>query len=464
MKKRKTILIVITYIVLTIFLIPISANAATLTANDETTLKNALNNVTDETIVNLSKDIEVTSKIQITGKGTVSINGNGHTVSGNSDATDRIFELRAEDGDSNTLKVTFNNITITNAKKASRGIDTRTDNVVLTLNKTIIKNIGSGNNQPLTIGGSDTGATTVNIKNSILDSGNVGYGVISFVKTNLTVENSTIQGWTALYFKEGSSGSNVKVTSSKLIGINNHNGTSNNFGTISFETSDVVVEIIDSEIKAIGKGNAYQAVISNNGIIALSEKVQNTVIISGNSHIEISNVTELGDNQGNSDSFIINNNSINLILKEGVTSNINIPSDYIDKNLTVIPNENDYIIGKLHQIKVNDTTNGKVKVNTLTPVTGQTITIETIPNNGYKLSTIKAINLTTNKEIEITKGQFIMPDADILITVTFTKTVSNPSTSDNIGTSLILISLSTIGIIGIGLYVNKKRLSTNDNH
>lgn len=462
MKKVNTTLLVLVFATITILLTPTYTKAATITVTDETTLKSALTNVVDGTIVNITKDIKVTNKIQITGKGQISINGNGHTVSGDLNATDRIFELRAEDGSVNILNVSFNDLTIVNEKNDSRGIDTRTDNIVLNLNKTTIKHTGSGNNQPLTIGGSDSGTTIVNIKNSNLNTGNSGYAIIAFVKTNLNIHNSTIQGWAALYFKEGSYGSNVKVTNSQLFGINNHSGISNTFGTITFDTTDVVVEITDSEIKAIGKGDAFQAVISTDEKIAKDEKVQNTVIISGNSNIEISNKTQL-ENTNNSDSFIINKNTTNLILKEGVTSNINIPTEYIDKNLTVVPGENDYIIGKLHKIKINETPNGTTKVNTLTPTTGQIITIKTTPNSGYKLSTIKATNLTTNKEIKITKGKFTMPDADVSITVTFSKTIPNPATNDNIGSHLSLISLSIIGIIITATYINKKRISANNN-
>ena len=442
--------------------IPTYTRAATITVTDETTLRNALTNVIDGTIVNITEDIKVTNKIQITGKGQVTINGNGNTVSGNSNSTDRIFELHADNGNSNLLTVNFNDLTIINAKSNSRGIDTRTDNIILNLNKITIKNTGGGNNQPLTIGGTDSGTTTINIKNSKLNTGNSGYAIIAFVKTNLNIDNSTIEGWAALYFKEGSTGSNVKVTNSKLIGINNHNGISNSFGTIAFDTTDVVIEIIDSEIKAIGKGNAFQAVISTDEKIAKDEKVQNTVIISGNSNIEISNKVEL-ENQNNSNPFAINKNSTNLILKEGITSNINIPTEYIDKYLTVVPGENNYIIGKLHQIKIKNIGNGTTKVNSLTPIIGQTITIQTTPNKGYILSSIKAINLTTNKEIKITNKKFVMPDADVSITVTFSKTIPNPATNDNIINHLIIISLSIIGIIISSIHINKKRMSHINN-
>lgn len=461
MKKLNLNLIMTIFVAFAFLLIPTYTRAATITATDETTLKNALTNVTDETIVNITKDIKVTNKIQITGKGQISINGNGHTISGDSNSTDRIFELHAEDGNTNTLKVNFNDLTIINAKNDSRGIDTRTDNIILNLNKITIKNTGGGNNQPLTIGGTDTGTTIVNIRNSNLNTSNSGYAIITFVKTNLNIDNSTIQGWSALYFKEGSSGSNVKVTKSQLIGINNHNGISNTFGTIAFDTTDVVVEIIDSEIKAIGKGDAFQGIIATDEKIAKDEKAQNTVIISGNSNIEISNKTQL-ENQNNSDPFAINKNSTNLILKEGVTSNINIPKEYIDKELTVVPGENDYIIGKLHKIKINNNGNGTTKVNTLTPTTGQTIIVETTPNKGYRLSSIKTINLTTNKEVKITNGKFIMPDADVSITVTFSKSITNPATNDNIGTNLVFVILSLVGITAIGIYT-KNKMSTNNN-
>ena len=98
-----------------------------------------------------------------------------------------------------------------------------------------------GNQQPLTIGGSDNG-TEVTMNKVTIDAGTQGYCIISFVKTNLTAENSNLSGYAALYVKVGSAGSEFIFKSSTLSGTTGNNDVEGNeFATIAIEDNNVKV-------------------------------------------------------------------------------------------------------------------------------------------------------------------------------------------------------------------------------
>ena len=80
------------------------------------------------------------------------------------------------------------------------------------------------------------------MKSVNINAGQAGYAVIAFVPVNLEIAtDSTLAGYAALYFKEGSNGSTVDVVKSDLSCVNNHNGEDNNFGTVVFEDSGIDV-------------------------------------------------------------------------------------------------------------------------------------------------------------------------------------------------------------------------------
>ena len=109
-----------------------------------------------------------------------------------------------------------------------------------------------GNPQPLTIGGSENG-TKVNMTDVNI-SAKAGYGIISFVKTELTATNSTISGYNALYVKTGSEESTFNFVKSTLSGSTADNDVEgNSFSTIALRADDVTVNVdIDSKVTSSG--------------------------------------------------------------------------------------------------------------------------------------------------------------------------------------------------------------------
>lgn len=179
----------------------------------------------------LYSDIELNETLEIRGNKTIVIDLNGHTVTS---TAKKAFEIYAK-------TVTIKNGTI---KAVQRCVDTR-EAVTLTLTGvTLIADEYSthGNPQPLTIGGSTDGTrvtmTNVNI------SAKAGYGIITFVKTNLTATNSTISGYSALYVKPGSEDSTFNFVGCTLAGSTVGNDVEgNSFSTIAVRAEDVAVTV-----------------------------------------------------------------------------------------------------------------------------------------------------------------------------------------------------------------------------
>ena len=115
-----------------------------------------------------------------------------------------------------------------------------------------------GNPQPLTIGGSENG-TKVNMTDVNI-SAKAGYGIISFVKTELTATNSTISGYNALYVKPGSEKSTFNFVNSTLSGSTADNDVEgNSFSTIALRADNVTVNV-DKDSKVTSSGDYCHAI------------------------------------------------------------------------------------------------------------------------------------------------------------------------------------------------------------
>ncbi len=187
----------------------------------------------------------------------------------------KVFEVYAD--------VTIKNGTI---EGANRCVDTRKavkltlDTVALVADKYSSQ---YGNQQPLTIGGSENG-TAVTMNNVTINAGTQGYAIISFVKTELTVNNSDVSGYIALYVKEGSENSTFSFVNSDLTSdITDNDVAGNATAAIKIEASNVAVNLDkDSTLTTNG---AYAYAVSINDIssvvVSLPEAYKDALINSG---------------------------------------------------------------------------------------------------------------------------------------------------------------------------------------
>ena len=176
----------------------------------------------------LDTDITLSSTLIITNG--VTLNLNGKTITGE-------VEINTTDA----VVIKNGNITNAAAGGAGRCIDTRV-NANVTIDGVNLTTTGSGNTQPLTIGGSTNG-TTIVLKNSTITASSSGYAIINFVKTNLTIQNcNNISGYAAIYMKPGSNGSVVNIEKSTLVS-NGIAGASNSFSTVVTEDDNVTFNV-----------------------------------------------------------------------------------------------------------------------------------------------------------------------------------------------------------------------------
>ncbi len=199
--------------------------------------------------ITLLKDVTSSSIITVA-KDTV-LNLNGYTITGSAKKT---FEVYAN--------ATFKNGTIKNTYSSSAGrcINTRTGSIELNIEDvSLITNSAAANTQVINIGGDATGMNpvVVNITGSTLTASNSGYGVLIYNPVDMTITNTDISGYAALYFKAadgsaGSKGSAVEIVNSDL--SSSYRATET-FGTIVFEDSDIDVTI-DADSSITTEGNA----------------------------------------------------------------------------------------------------------------------------------------------------------------------------------------------------------------
>ena len=240
------------------------------------TLAQAVEDAKDGDVITLTADVVLDETLVIPEGKSLTIDGQGlYTVTGNAKKT---FEVKAG--------TVFRNVGIVNTAAYGRCIDTRVGDIVLTMEGVNLEATGDGNSQPLTIGGSGSNIT-VNMTGCSIDAGTSGYGVITFNPVNMTIADSEISGYCALYFKAadhslGSAGSVVNVSGSTLSSHNIHSGDSNGFGTIVFEDSNITVNVDSaSELAATAEGDAPQYILGLNQNTGIQAEVADGATVKG---------------------------------------------------------------------------------------------------------------------------------------------------------------------------------------
>ena len=229
------------------------------------------------------------------------------------------------------VSVTIQNITIQNQGSGARCVDTRGNLDILNLtNVTLKTDGGSSYTQPLTIGGNQSTAATINITNSTIqtnDDATAYYAIITFNPVNMTIDNSTIKGWACIYAKgsdssAGSAGSVINIQNhSKLVSKNIYNGESNAFAAIVCEDNNVTVNIEESELEITSNSDQRQAIGTFKNKNNCGVNITNSAItLTGDNAVYQFNTTETSS----------------VELGEGTTSNKDIPDDIIDTSTSVV--------------------------------------------------------------------------------------------------------------------------------
>ncbi|MBR7141978.1 MAG: S-layer homology domain-containing protein [Clostridia bacterium] len=205
--------------------------------------------------------------VTITGVGDVSI------ITTN----DKLFEVvqgSATVSDFNVVNV--NNLTL---KAGKRCIDTRSEYIELNLTGVEMSITKNGNNNPLALGGSDTD-TTSKVKATLdgceIVAENSNYAFIVWVPADITIKDSSLTGYAALYMKGTgggvTTGSVVNVINSTLTGVNNSpDHVSNSFAAVVLEDEGATVNF-KAGTQVIGEGSNV------NGVFAVGLKVAGNTV------------------------------------------------------------------------------------------------------------------------------------------------------------------------------------------
>ena len=225
---------------------------ATIGTQYYTTIAKAIEAAQAGDVITLISDVTLTDLVKVEKEVTIDLGGK--TVTAN---CKKAFEVYAN--------ATVKNGTIIGQ---NRCVDTRKA-VELTLEnvKLVADNYTSayGNPQPLTIGGSDNG-TKLTMTNSTI-SAKDGYGIITFVKTEAAISNSTISGYSALYVKPGSDESTFTFVDTDLAGSTASNDVEgNSFSAVAVRANNVTITA-DAESTITSEGN-YSHALSFGGKFA----------------------------------------------------------------------------------------------------------------------------------------------------------------------------------------------------
>ncbi|MBE6147909.1 MAG: hypothetical protein E7167_00140 [Firmicutes bacterium] len=443
-----------------------NVSAAVIEVDSEVSLENALSNGATE--ISLTNDITLTEDemthatrtvgLEIKGEDTITINGNGHKIS-----TDLVVAVEIRANADKTVKVVFNDIII---EGTQRVIDTRSDNITLELNDTTLNITKHGNYQALTIGG-NAESIIVNINNSTINGGDAGYGIITFNPVNMTINNSNIKGYAALYMKEadsskGSAGSVVTIKNGSVLeGISRYSGGTDNFGTIVLSDINITISVIDSTVKAVNTGTSLQVPFSQSssldGIVTDKKSV---IVVEGKSELIVD--TKIDD-----ESVVLNYNpdQMNVVIKPGVTANVEIAKEYLEAGTETAVDEEtgEVTVIKRYSIILLTPENGTVKLDKEKALPGEIITINATANEDYSVDKIIVLDANGNP-IEVKDGKFVMPNGETNVKVTFIavntapdNAPGNPNTSDVNYT--LLVSVLALGVVGIAIALKKRKFN-----
>ena len=200
----------------------------------------------------------------------LTINGNGHTLTSNT-AARAIYVINTQ---GKQTELTLNDLTIDfRTQKVNYGspitatpITLFNGGITLNLNNVTLDSTESGGgNVPTILSSGQTGGNVINVRGGsrLLAKQENGYAFWASKPVTLTVDNSTLSGWAALYMGKGSAGSEVIIQNDSTLETLSVQDTSsiNMWGVLVFQDSNITVDVIDSEIKSEATGTAPQYVV-----------------------------------------------------------------------------------------------------------------------------------------------------------------------------------------------------------
>lgn len=322
MKKKLMALVVLACLVITMMPTVAFAEGTATEVATEDQLKAAIAAGGD---IVLTADISTDEIIKI--EKAVKIDGNGKKIT--TTGVKKTFEVWNNDIASGVFDVEFVNLKIENKYTAGRCVNPRTGGINLTITDCEFTSTGGGNAQTVNLGGSYTTPINVEITNTTIAAGSAGYAITTFNPVNLTVTDSDLSGYSALYFKgevdsAGSAGTIATINGGTISHGKGFVGET--FGVITFEDNNVTVNVVDSTIEATGVTN------SNYHSIHFSYKNYNPHDSDEEPRVEGNKITISGDSKiivSAEGASLATKDTNNTVVVKEVVSNVEIPEAYI---------------------------------------------------------------------------------------------------------------------------------------
>ena len=267
-------------------------------AVDDASAGDAIDILDDFTLTTVTTSVSgtATTKYNVNIDKSVTINGNGHTIT--SSAGKRALVLS---GSGNNIVI--KDLTVVNNGGTSAVVIW--DNLTCTLDNTTVDGTtyGESYNQPVMIG-SDISRATLNITNGSViktnDAGTAHYAIIAWSPADINVSNSTLKGWANIYLKPAAEGSTVNISGSQLYSTG-LSGSSNNFGMLVTECGNNTFTLTDVAITNSAVSGTYNSLLELSG-------AGNTVTFNGNTTYTTNdntyaNIVQKGDIEDNTISF-----------------------------------------------------------------------------------------------------------------------------------------------------------------
>lgn len=320
------------------FVVHAEGEVAEVNGTQYATLTAAIDAANDGDTITLLGDVDVTSNFsnasaRLPISKSLTIDGANYTIT----VAGRGFGVGMNA--SPYIDVTFKNVTIENTIGYGRGIDTRGNLGTLTLDNVTINTPGAYA-QPLTIGGNQSTAANVEIKDSeILATNNASYAITVFNPVNMTLKDTDVTGWACFNLKAadgsaGSHGSVITVDGGIFTSNNPFTGETNNYGLAKFEDSDGV----DLSFK-----NATMYISSEKGKYQTIAAFENSAIPGNVTLGEGNTVTFTGDGAV----FATNAGTGNLTITGG-TYNLD-PSAYVADGYEAVNVAGVYKVGEVEE-------------------------------------------------------------------------------------------------------------------
>lgn len=248
--------------------------------------------------IKLLKDVNLTESVTLDASAIksgkyIKIDGQDYTLSASS--VQQPFQIVGGADVAADVEVRISDLTMESTVAQANLLSVAGGNFSLVLDTVTLDTTGAGSNdRALSIGWNSTEPGTVGIEmtDCTLQASASGYAIMTYNPVELSIENSALTGYAALYMYNdnygngtGSAGSAVTIDGSTITANNPYaTGSGSDFGAIVFKDKDIRVDIRNSDITVNATGTSHHGIVlfdTNTGSSIYTESTD--VTLDGNS-------------------------------------------------------------------------------------------------------------------------------------------------------------------------------------